>query len=634
MRILLPFFLLLFFCASSLQSQQETKTFLLSKDEFKKFEGAGILITEAIKNAFGEPSKQNPYKLDIKQIDAWNNAVPEFKYYPAVPNDTKKSLLNTNVINAKVNTPIKLRITLNPANSILNEALKPYINKKNAFNLQIVIIGIENILVKETKSRVDFFSLIDEHAFADRSFKTFFGDQKKMNYGIAYDKLSACLVKNIFEPECAENIELLNSTNNDYMQFNNKITSSEYSSAYVLFDILVIRERSTFNPGIEKYLSKNKDGSEHLKFYYVIPKDNLRAKQKKIMDIEGKIVNINKLPQKDVTIYLRDNSKAIIGSQKTSENGTFKFEKLKEGSDYSLFIDAGGNSEKALFVTTKNDIMIAQFEKTASGFEYKLFDADITTLSGIEEIEPTIEFAGSIKGKMVKVTDKITPLAHEVIELKNSVNQVIQSQETDNEGNFEFLAINPKSEYLIEAPNYISGDKNEKVYLANSKVELVKQFKKNQNDKFVFKILPAEICQLQSMTEADIDLIFIKQKKLNPNEIIIQDFVYYNLNSFKISAESKPILDKIAKIAGENSLYKLEIISHTDSRGEIADNKKLSEKRSESVLSYLATKINDIQRLKSVGMGESKPLNGCTDGSSCIEAEYQMNRRTEFKFYK
>ncbi len=631
MRTTRLFLLLICFCVSSLHSQ-ETKTFLLSKAEFKKFETENTLVSESIKNAFGKPDKENSYKLDIKQVDAWNSEVPEFKYFPAGVS-SQRPALNSNIINSKTNVEINLRITINPGSSLISEALKPFINKKHTFNLHLAVLGDERILVKETRNKADFLSLIDDRAFADKAFRTFFGDPKKMNYSIAYDKLTACFIKNILEPKCNEKMELLASPENVYVDFNNKITSAEYTSAYIVFDLLVARGRSKFNDDVEKFLFKRKDSSEHLKFYFVIPNDNLRAEEKKIMDITGKILNSAKNPVKGLTINIRDNTNKIIATQKTNESGGFKFEKLKEGSNYSFFIDAAATNEKTLFISTNNDKIITQFEKTTSGFEYKILDADLFTLSDLKESDPLMEFTSSIKGRMVKVTDKIMPLVKQIVELKNNANQVIQTQETDNQGNFEFLALKRNENYSIEMPKY-TAEKNEKVYIANSKNELIKQFTKNENNKFSFKIIPAEIFQLASMNEVDVELTFNKQKKLNKNEIIIQDFVYYSTNSFQVSPESKSTLDKIAKIVGENALYNLEIVSHTDSRGEDAENQKLSEKRSESVMNYLVTKNIDPKRLKTLGMGESKPLNVCTEGMPCIEDEYKMNRRTEFKFYK
>jgi outer membrane protein OmpA-like peptidoglycan-associated protein len=261
-------------------------------------------------------------------------------------------------------------------------------------------------------------------------------------------------------------------------------------------------------------------------------------------------------------------------------------------------------------------------------------EADVNSLSKAEDLDPKLAFTGCVKGKMVRVTDKIIPLVKLIVELRNNTNQVVQTRETDSQGNFEFMAINRNANFSIELPAYTSNDKNEKIYLANANGELVKQFKLDANNKFVFKILPAEICQLESMNDGDVELTFSKQKNLSKNEIVVQDFVYYSFNSFQISPESKSILDKIAKIVNENSVYRLEIISHTDSRGEQTENQKLSEKRSEAVLAYLVAKKIDPTRLKPYGMGESKPLNACGDGNACIEDEYKMNRRTEFKFYK
>ena len=71
-----------------------------------------------------------------------------------------------------------------------------------------------------------------------------------------------------------------------------------------------------------------------------------------------------------------------------------------------------------------------------------------------------------------------------------------------------------------------------------------------------------------------------------------------------------------------------------DSRGKNEENMKLSQKRSEAVMSYFVNNKIEQTRIKPVGMGETIPLNTCTDGVKCTEEEYKMNRRTEFKFSK
>lgn len=70
--------------------------------------------------------------------------------------------------------------------------------------------------------------------------------------------------------------------------------------------------------------------------------------------------------------------------------------------------------------------------------------------------------------------------------------------------------------------------------------------------------------------------------------------------------------------------------SHTDSRGGTAYNRKLSQRRAESVVNYLKGRGIEQHRLKAVGYGESRLLNRCSAGIACTEAEHQLNRRTEF----
>jgi outer membrane protein OmpA-like peptidoglycan-associated protein len=76
----------------------------------------------------------------------------------------------------------------------------------------------------------------------------------------------------------------------------------------------------------------------------------------------------------------------------------------------------------------------------------------------------------------------------------------------------------------------------------------------------------------------------------------------------------------------------IEIGSHTDSTGTDEYNVKLSQRRSESVVNYLADKGISIDRLIAKGYGESRPIapNTNPDGTDNPENR-QLNRRTELK---
>ncbi len=75
----------------------------------------------------------------------------------------------------------------------------------------------------------------------------------------------------------------------------------------------------------------------------------------------------------------------------------------------------------------------------------------------------------------------------------------------------------------------------------------------------------------------------------------------------------------------------VELRSHTDSRATAEYNEKLSERRARAAYDYLVRRGVSPMRLVARGYGEKEPVNGCVDGETCTESQYQLNRRTEFK---
>ena len=78
-----------------------------------------------------------------------------------------------------------------------------------------------------------------------------------------------------------------------------------------------------------------------------------------------------------------------------------------------------------------------------------------------------------------------------------------------------------------------------------------------------------------------------------------------------------------------NPSVNIELISHTDARGEKEYNQFLSEKRAASARDYLQLKGIDVKRIKFSGKGEAEIRNHCLDGIQCSDEEHNFNRRTE-----
>lgn len=114
-------------------------------------------------------------------------------------------------------------------------------------------------------------------------------------------------------------------------------------------------------------------------------------------------------------------------------------------------------------------------------------------------------------------------------------------------------------------------------------------------------------------------------------DVIKLESIYYSSDQYKLRDYSKRDLDKLIATMKRYPNMIIEISSHTDTRGNAWDNLRLSQKRAQEVEKYILSKGISKQRIKAIGKGETEPLNECSDGVQCTEAEHQRNRRTEFK---
>jgi len=114
------------------------------------------------------------------------------------------------------------------------------------------------------------------------------------------------------------------------------------------------------------------------------------------------------------------------------------------------------------------------------------------------------------------------------------------------------------------------------------------------------------------------------------SKTIIENILFDNAK-YELLPQAQQILDKVILVLNANKKIKLELSAHTDSKGNDADNLKLSQLRAKTVREYISNSGIEASRIISVGFGESKPLNKCKNEVPCSELEYSQNRRVEFK---
>jgi outer membrane protein OmpA-like peptidoglycan-associated protein/tetratricopeptide (TPR) repeat protein len=106
--------------------------------------------------------------------------------------------------------------------------------------------------------------------------------------------------------------------------------------------------------------------------------------------------------------------------------------------------------------------------------------------------------------------------------------------------------------------------------------------------------------------------------------------IYFDFDKSDIRMEAAIDLEKILDVLNQYPNMKLDIRSHTDSRGSFKYNEALSDRRAKSTINWLIKNGVNKNRLVGKGYGENQLVNQCSDGVECTEDEHQLNRRSEF----
>lgn len=185
------------------------------------------------------------------------------------------------------------------------------------------------------------------------------------------------------------------------------------------------------------------------------------------------------------------------------------------------------------------------------------------------------------------------------IVLKNTINPGQKNTLSDTEGDFIFH-LKQASTFLLKG--------NKDGYFSNEVTITTNDYDRNTS-----LFIDFEMC-------------------VNPcGKAITLDNIIFNLDKWDILPAARPDLDYVVRLMQDNPTIKVEMSSHTDSRGSHQYNQELSQKRAQSTVDYLMAKGISRDRLIARGAGETELLNRCADGVDCAESEHTINRRTEFK---
>ena len=128
----------------------------------------------------------------------------------------------------------------------------------------------------------------------------------------------------------------------------------------------------------------------------------------------------------------------------------------------------------------------------------------------------------------------------------------------------------------------------------------------------------------------------LRRSDIKQGAAFILDDIHYDFEKADIREGEAGSLDELAQLMKEDDSMEIELIAHTDCRGEEAYNLKLSLERAESAKAYLIDKGIEPNRIRAFGYGEAVPLNDCdcSSGKRCTDEQYEENRRTELRILK
>jgi OOP family OmpA-OmpF porin len=109
-------------------------------------------------------------------------------------------------------------------------------------------------------------------------------------------------------------------------------------------------------------------------------------------------------------------------------------------------------------------------------------------------------------------------------------------------------------------------------------------------------------------------------------DTIVLHGVNFEFNKATLTVNAKTLLDQVADALLARKDIKVEIDGHTDGKGSVSYNQRLSEARAATVMKYLAGRGIEAGRMSSRGFGKSMPI-----ADNATEEGRELNRRVEMK---
>lgn len=365
------------------------------------------------------------------------------------------------------------------------------------------------------------------------------------------------------------------------------------------------------------YLTSNRDGGFGKDDIYMF-KSEKRLTTETFM-LNGLITvkeqgNNERLEGTAVRIFEKNGEGFLVGSQyydvkmSTSAAGGMAIESVRKAAEQLSKPERITTSNGEAKYDFKNDReYLLLFSK--EGYETK------ELIYNTYEKAQGLVFVDVLMNKLVKprykglvLSEKFnTTIPNATINITNTATQKTEKVRTNANGEFEFSP-EPNANYSVslEKEGYKAGAENLVIG-----TDVSKTIEKS------FRLTPIEP--------------EVVAKPISTGTVIVLEKIYYDFNKSIIRQGAAQELEALVNLMNQYKTMEIELVSHTDTRGNSDYNQRLSEQRAIAAKNYLVTRGITEQRIVAKGAGESQVRNQCIDGVPCNEEEHQYNRRTEVK---
>ncbi|MEC7264851.1 MAG: OmpA family protein [Bacteroidota bacterium] len=274
----------------------------------------------------------------------------------------------------------------------------------------------------------------------------------------------------------------------------------------------------------------------------------------------------------------------------------------KEGFGIPINLGNGINTEYDDFgfvIRNEGEGLLGYFASNRPGGKGKddLYGFKVDEKPGLKTI--------TFKGKVVKPYGRGEAVAKAIVRLRDASGQMLSETYSDEEGN-----------YRLEIP-WID------TVVLESTADRYSTFKKRFSEDDLKELQNSDAFNIA--LELYDDLVEEKEGQ----KVVKLDKFYFANSATQLTPEIDAQLDKVVSFMNAFPDAQLRIETYTDSRGGSSTNFTLTQGRSDAIKKYLVSKgVPATSILYSIGYGEDKILNNCTNGVFCIETLHKQNQRS------